>query len=701
VRINSSIKIDGLLDDKAWQQASLLDAFIQREPLEGESVSERTEIKIMYDENNLYLAARCWDSEADKIVADVMRRDMYLLNNDCIEIYLDTYHDHRTAFCFCTNALGAQRDGEVVPDLSEELQNWDWNGIWENVSRIDSSGWTAEIAIPFKTLRFSTGPEMVWGFNVARYIPRKREEAYWSPVLREYGYLGKYRIADYGHLTGLQDIKHPEKVQIKPYALSGIERDLEINTDYEKRFNLGLDAKYLLTPNLTFDVTVNTDFAQVEADQEQVNLTRFELFYPEKREFFLEGASIFRLGERTLSPLTPPNEFFFSRRIGLSEDNELVPLIGGIRLTGKTTSYNIGLLNIFADRTRYYDEDDNLVEIPRTNFSTLRIQKDVMQKSAIGIMGTNKESLDNDYYNRSAALDANIFLTENTQVGGYLAKTFTPDLVNKDLAGYIDFYHSDDLLNIFVSQNSIGENFNPELGFFPRTGIRKSQIELWVSPRPGILSIRQLFIFNNFMYITDQQQQLETRKNYTGLFSDFDTGAYFFIIYVQNYERLTEEFEIHEDVIIPIDIYRFNYIYSELQSDRSKSLAARLIFSSGGFFDGHLTEYGIMGDIKFGSQLTVNLELDVNDVRLPYGNFRTTLLGTRIIYSFTPNVFIKPYLQWNSETNRFISNVLFNFIHTPGSDLYFVYNEELKRESNKFVSKNRTFVVKFTYLFNF
>lgn len=301
-RIDGSIKIDGCLNEKEWLKAVLVNHFLQREPEEGAPVSEPTEVRVLYDEKNLYLGFRCLDSQIEKIVADAMRRDRPLLNNDCVEVFLDTYHDHRNAFCFCTNPLGAQRDGILVAELSDEEHNRDWNGVWSNASRIDSGGWTAEMAIPFKTLRFNEDDDMTWGINFARYIPRKREESFWAAILQDYGFWGKYRISAYGHLIGLTGLQHPQKFEIKPFILPGLERDFAETASYNRKFDFGLDARYHLTPNLMADISYNTDFAQVEADQEQVNLTRFELFFPEKRDFFLEGASIFRFGERSFSP---------------------------------------------------------------------------------------------------------------------------------------------------------------------------------------------------------------------------------------------------------------------------------------------------------------------------------------------------------------------------------------------------------------
>jgi len=698
---NDSPTIDGILNETIWQQSANTSKFIQREPNEGSEVSEKTIVYICYDKENIYFGFSCSDSNASEIIATEMRRDEYLQNNDFIEIYLDTYHDHRSAFYFATNPLGAKRDGIVVSELPGMNQNWDWNGVWEVATDWDNTGgWTAEIAIPFKTLRFTSADIMTWGLNMARYIPRKREEAFWAPISREYGYWGKYNISIFGHLEGLANIQQPTKLELKPFALTGLGKDFTESTDYTRKLQVGLDARYLLTPNLTATLTYNTDFAQVEADQEQVNLSRFELFLPEKREFFLEGANTFNFEERAYNFLSQPNKLFFSRRIGLSEDNEMIPLIGGIKLTGKEGPFNIGFLNIVSDDIQYYNDDDEYINIPKTNYSVLRIQQDIFTNSSIGIIGLNKQSLEGIGYARNFGVDANFYLTKNTQVGGFLASSHEPLITKNNYAGYADIYHTDDLFTLFASQNSIQENFNAEMGFFPRTGIRTTQLNTGISPRPEILNIRQLFLFNNFNYVTDQNSLLESRTNLTGFFSLFKNGSYLFGAYVQNYERLTEEFEIHDDVIIPESIYRFDYYMLEYQTDRSKPFAGSLLYGDGDFFNGSLRSFVFKGYLKAGGHLTMELMVDYNDAQLATGNFNTTLVGARIVYSFTPYLFIKPYIQWNSDTQKVISNVLLNFIHRPGSDLFVVYNEEFDVSQPSPVTENRTILVKMTYLFN-
>jgi hypothetical protein len=700
VRVEGGIRIDGQLDEKAWEKAAVIDRFIQREPQEGRPCSERTEVRILYDERNLYIAFRCWDSDIRNVVANEMRRDISLLDNDCIEIYLDTYHDHRTAFYFSTNPLGAQRDGIITANLSDEEQNWDWNGVWDNASSIDGAGWTAEIAIPFQTLRFQSGEGTIWGINLARVIPRKREEAYWSPISRDFGWTGKYRVEVYGHLIGLGELMQPGDLEVKPFALVGTQRDFEEGGPVERKLMGGIDAKYHLTPNLTVDLSWNTDFAQVEADQEQTNLTRFELFYPEKRDFFLEGAAIFRFGERFYSPFLPASVLFFSRRIGLSEDNTMIPLLGGVKITGKAGSLNVGLLNMTAERSRYTNEDDEFKVVPRTNFSVLRLRQDILANSSIGLIALNKQSLDDANFNRNVGLDATIYLTPNTQVSGFLAKTSTPNMRGRDLAAYGDFYYNDDFWTLLVTQNTVQDNFNPEMGFFPRTGIRKSELSFGISPRPKFLNIRQLALFDDFYYITNQRGELESRWNYTGFYSQFQDGSWWFAILSTNYEWLTEDFEIHDGVnIVPGD-YRFTNLMSQFQSDMSKSLSATLSVNAGDFYDGTLYGYGIGANLKLGSRLTLNLQFNHNEVKLSAGPFTTTILGARVLYTFSPKLFAKAFIQWNSDNYAVSGNFLVSFIHTPGSDLFLVYNEELSTGGKELRTNNRTVMLKFTYLFN-
>jgi len=331
IRTTKSIKIDGQLDDPAWQDSEVITGLTQKEPEEGESATELTEIRILYDDKFIYFGFTCFDSEPDKIVAKEMRRDAELRHDDYIEVFLDTYHDHRNAVYFVTNPTGAKRDGLIREEGTNV--NWDWDGWWYTKSHRSQKGWTAEMAIPFYTLRYSQAGVQTWGINFSRQIARKKEELYWAPIIRDYGYFGKFRVSFYGNLTGLEDLKQGKRLHVMPYVIGGGKQEEESSMGFSA--DAGLDLKYRLTSNLTADVSVNTDFAQVESDLEQFNLTRFPLFFPEKRTFFLEGSEIFRIAEKA-RPFEPQGMFlFYSRTIGLSEDGEMIPVMGGLRVTGK------------------------------------------------------------------------------------------------------------------------------------------------------------------------------------------------------------------------------------------------------------------------------------------------------------------------------------------------------------------------------
>ena len=700
VRTVERIVIDGKLNDAAWKRAASSDRFIQREPSEGLPVSENTTLRLLFDDRYLYVGIRCDDSHVSQIVANELRRDAVLIDNDCVELYIDTYHDHRTAFFFATNALGAQRDGIIIADVNDEDQNWDWNGVWENASTIDSAGWSAEFAIPFQTLRFQAGDNAVWGLNVSRLIPRKREETYWTPIKRDYGWAGKYRVSVYGHLLGLGVLRQPGDFELKPFVLAGAERDFEKQPHGVFRKGLGFDLKYHLTTNITADVSVNTDFAQVEADQEQTNLTRFELLFPEKRDFFLEGASIFRFGERSYSPLMPASVLFFSRRIGLSEDNTVIPLLGGAKVTGKTDGLSIGLLNMTADRSTYLNDDNQEVSVPRTNFGVLRLRQDILENSSLGILALNKQSLGNGSFNRALGFDANVYLSPNTQVGGFAAKSFSPDTKGKDFAGYADFVYSDDLFSLFLSQNTIQDNFNPEMGYFQRTGIRRSEVSAGISPRPDILNIRQIVFFNDFHYIANQQGGLEARYNYVGIWSQFVDGASLLALMSWNVENLTESFDLSDDVAIAAGGYRFANLFAQFDTDKSRTLSGSLLGRFGKFYDGDIVGYGGSLNLKIGSHVAWNIQCERNVLDVSAGNVTTTLLGTRFTYAFSPRLFAKAFVQWNSKNQEILANVLLSFIHTPGSDLFVVYNDQLSTKGSGVSSLYRTLLLKFTYLFS-
>ncbi len=700
IRVSPPVTIDGRLDDPAWAGAAGAGGFVQREPEEGRPATERTEVRILYDSENIYFGIRCFDREPDRIVANEMRRDAELESNDFFEILIDTYHDSRNAFYFATNPLGCQLDAQIRDDGASINKNWD--GIWLCRAARDAQGWTAEIAIPFYTLRFGKNPRPVWGINFGRRIARKKEEDFWVPVLRDYGFMGKYRASFFGHLDGLEDIRQGKSLQIMPYLIGGASQ-ADRGEPLAGTANAGLDMKARLTSNITADLTINTDFAQVESDQEQFNLTRFSLFYPEKREFFLEGADIFRFGERFQEREPPSTMLFFSRTIGLTEDGRTVPLLGGVKVTGKAGPFDLGVLNIITDRLSYLDDDDNRVSLARTNFSVVRLKSDIFEKSSIGVIGLSKDPLGGaDPYNRAAGLDFSLAFGPNFQGAGFLAKTFSPGSAGKDWAGHLDLIWNSDLLSGDMSYTDIGAGFDAEMGFVPRTDIRKFKASFGLAPRPDFLGLRQTYFMENFTYIEDHAGVLQSRNNMAGAFNIFQNGTELFFGLMSSYEFLTEPFEIESGVFIPAGAHSYDMFVGMFNSDRSRDLSAEAELDAGGFYNGRLTSLRAQGDVKASRNFSLEFIYNHNAFALPVpgGRFNTNIGAARLVYSFSPDLYAKAFLQWNDTDEMFKSNLLVRWIYKPGANVYFIYNESRRIGPAGYI-KDRTVMLKVSFLFNY
>lgn len=698
-RITTAPVIDGRLDEASWRAAFRISHLTQLEPEEGMPASESTEVFISYDQFTLYIGIRCFDHEYTRIVANEMRRDATLQDNDHVEIYLDTFHDHRNAFFFATNPLGTQWDG-LVRNEGENL-NFDWNGIWNCESTIDSLGWSTEIAIPFKSLRFNSSDSMKWGWNIGRFISRKREEDYWTPVLREYGFSGKFKVSHYGNLTGLSNITQGNGLQVKPYVAAEFERDVLIDQSYNHHLDAGLDLKYSITTNLTADLTINTDFAQVEADQEQINLTRFDLFFPEKRDFFLEGADIFFFGERP-SFFNPGTILFFSRRIGLSQDgDEKIPIIGGVRATGKLGSMDVGILSVLTGQKNYINSDSEQVDVPREHSSLLRFKLPLNGNSSVGMIATNRQS-DAQTYNRLLGGDWNVYLSKQTQVGGFIAKSFAPNLEGHDLAGNIDVSHETDLFRFTAQYLSIEDNFRDDLGYVPREGVQKIHFSPSIGPRPDFFNIRQTFFFDDYNHYSDQTGGLQSLYNLIGNFTVFRDGSEFFLGAFQNIEYLDEEFNIHDDAYIPTGTYRFDNYNISVETDKSRDISIRIGGTTGQFYSGMISGIDLGARWKPNIHLKLEASYQRNDIDLPIeqGIFSTNLFSGKINYAFSTKVFSKLFVQWNDDAHEIQSNFLFNYTYLAGSDIYLVINQVWDSEGH-IVPRNQNVIAKFTYLLNY
>ena len=683
--VQEAIVVDGELDERAWASAEPATNFIAQQPRSGDPATEPTEVRILYDDRRIYIGAVCIDSAGSQgIVVNDLSRDFTEEQDDVFAVIFDTFNDNQNGFLFVTNPEGARFDAQVTNDGTSFNLNWD--AIWYVRSKITENGWQTEIAIPFKTLRF-LGQEESWGINFFRRIRRKNEEVYWTPVPRPFR-IG--RVSQAGSLIGISRVQQSRNLYVKPYVSGPITR-LE-GDDVDLKPDVGLDVKWGVSSQLTLDLTVNTEFSQVEADEEQVNLTRFSLFFPEKREFFLENAGFFEFGEGVggfRQRFGPPDLVpFFSRRIGISE-GRLVPILGGARLTGRTGAYTLGLLSMQTDDF----EDD-----PSTNFSVFRVRRDVLQSSNLGVLLVNKEA--GQHFNRTYGVDGNFNFLNSVNLTSYFLKTDTPGVSGQDGAGKIDIAWRDPFWRAQAEFLTIEENFNPEVGFVLRRGIRRSAGEFSVAFRPeGRLPwIREIRPSFEPQYTTDQQNKLLTRVIESQVIVEMEDGGQIFYSYDNTFERLDEVFDIREDQVIPVGDYRFNQSRFLYTSNQSVMFSGQVGFTTGEFFDGNLDSYDLGFQMQPNYRFRAGINWGHNDVTLPTGSFSTDVVGTRVQYSFSTNMFLNALIQYNSDDGEIFSNIRFNLIHKPLSDLFIVYNE---RRLSPGSALDRALIVKFTHLLSF
>ena len=708
-----AIKIDGRLDDPAWKTVAFQGDFLQREPNEGEPASERTEIGILYDKENIYFGFKCYDSEPHKIIAREMRRDAIVDDDDYFEMIIDTYHDKRSGYYFITNPYGSKRESVLANEGRDYNPNWD--GVWQCKARVNEDGWFVEIAIPWKTLRFAEQDSSIWGFNCARMIRRKNEHVFWQLIPRDMGRTGVFRLSEAGTIQGLTHLKMGGNLELKPYFLGGLENDLNTDFTTDRLSDIGLDTKVSITANLALDITLNTDFAQVEADEEQVNLTRFSLYYPEKREFFLEGAETFSFGSAGLRRWHRGDtdmDLFYSRRLGLVDGHE-ARILAGAKMVGKIGQYRIGVMNIFTDDVSYINEENETVKVNATNFSVLRFSRDVLRRGSIGLLLLNKEETDSDHYNRSLGIDANLPLSVYLTVSGYLAGTFGPDLVEdgerfdmnrQNMAAKLSLDYNSDLWQFSASYQDIGMRFNPEMGFNRRTDYRYSTASMEYSPRPQNSKIIRKFGYQiEGNYRSDHDNVMLDSEVGASYSIEFQNSARFNIDINRNREFIDYDWEVREGYLIPMGTYT-GYDYSlRFESDKSRSIAGEVNLKYGDYYTGHNTAFNLNSTITRIHPIRLEMNYLHNYVDLPEGNFHTNTLGVRIFYFFSTELYLKAYVQWNDDKlsfdgrERVISNVLLRWIYSPASNLYLVYNDGRLVGPDQTEITNRTFMVKATF----
>jgi hypothetical protein len=706
VRASGAIIIDGALDEPDWSRAPVANGFIQSEPREGETASEETEVRILYDTTNLYIGVLARDREPNAILTAELAKDFNRQSGDAFEIVLDTFGDGRNGYMFATNARGAKWDAQMINEGREINENWD--ALWQVRTRITEEGWYAEIAIPFRTLRFGSAALQTWGVNFLRRIRRRNEDSFWAPVPRVYDLT---RVSLAGTLERLQDVRPGSDLRVKPYLLgsSGASNVASIGADAD----VGVDVKYGVTTGLTWDFTVNTDFSQVEADEQQVNLTRFSLFFPEKRDFFLENSGVFQFGQGTGLLFTgggtgtggggffPPRGqdaiLFFSRRIGLSPTGESIPILGGTRLTGRVGQYSVGLLTI---------QQRSAGSSPAANYSAFRLRRNVLANSDIGVIVLNKDA-EGTPYNRVAGADANFRFFENLNLNAAAARTFSPAAAvsgtGSESMGRAGASYRDNRWDLTAFYLRIGERFNDEMGFVPRIGVSKFESQYGVRFRPRRISrwFREAFPHVGYMNISRLTGDLQSRLVQAHLGLNFQDGSGGELGVDPATENLVEPFVINRrrGIVIPAGRYEFRDWFFTWRTNASAPLSFSGRAGVGDFYNGYKQSYAFGAALRLAGRLNASITESRNQISLAAGGYTTDLITARVEYGFSTTAFVNALVQYNTDAREWSSNLRFNIIHRPLSDIYIVFNE--RRDTDTGGMLDRALVVKMTYMVAF
>jgi uncharacterized protein DUF5916/cellulose/xylan binding protein with CBM9 domain len=713
--------IDGRVGEAEWARAEPFSAFVQQEPNEGQPATERTEIRFLIDQRNLYIAIICYDSAPGEIVVSESRRDASLADTDSIEILLDTFNDGQNAFVFGTNPFGIELDGQVMGEGqnagggfiasgvggSQRGQvrgfNANWDADFTVRAGMTERGWEAEFAIPLKTLRYNAGSDRTWGVNVMRNIRRKNEQVFLSAVPRGYSL---YRVSSGGKLNGL-NLPTRRDLRFIPYVSGSVNDDKTLLTNQiDRTGRIGLDAKWGVRADLTLDATINTDFAQVEADEEQVNLTRFALFFPEKRPFFLENAQLFQVGQPQAVDL------FFSRRVGLDPSGQPIDIIGGARLSGKLGGgYNLGLLNLQTDEA--FDPRTGAGVAPGNNFTVMRLQREVGRSNFGGIF-VNRQGVGDlapaDDFNRAYAVDASWQASENGRVFAFLARTDSPTVKGgSDYAGRAYYNYAGPVWSSAIGYSQVGNRFNPEVGFLQRKAYRRVESRYAWSYQPKQWPlIRRLVSSLNYNVYVDLQNQLESTFGHWHVFEIQPQrgGRITYTMDLQQ-DRPRLPFTVYQDVagrrvIIPPGEYASWTGGIEYISDPSAPVNVALQTKNGKFYDGDHFGWEFALGLRMGARLITSAGWTRDDITLPFGSFKNDLVPINVSYSFTSLASVQGLMQYNRQTSSISSNIRLALLNRSGTGIFAVYND--RRDTSDITDDallGRSFIVKYTRLVDF
>ena len=657
--ITSPIKMDGVLDEPEWARAPHISNFTQRELDENAPATEQTEVAILYSRTDLYIGIWCFDKEPDKIVAQRMKWDFDTDSDDNFQIILDTYGDRRNAYFFAVNPNGSQADA-LIQDNGRK-SNSDWNGVWYAAATKTDRGWFAEVRIPFSTLRFSPANAQTWGINFERNIRHKREQDRWQGWSRD---VSLRQISRAGTLEGLRDLARMRIFEFRPYVVGGLEKDR--GEKALRKGDLGLDFSYLVNPTVKMDFTVNPDFAQVESDQLIVNLTRFSISYPEKRQFFLEGKNFFDFSLGRAQP-------FYSRRIGSVQGQEAA-IIGGARFLGKMGGTTLGIMELQTGRTDISNS---------TNFSLVRLKQDLGEESSVGFLAIG--SAQSGHFNGTGGVDAlvstsKLFGNKNFQIGGAFAATYTSGAEDATGTAHRLFVsYPNDLVEFTGSWERVGLGFNPEVGFLSRTSYQVFSTELVVSPRPKFLPwVRQLELkpIELSYYIDDVTKEMQSvYMEFVPLALSLKSGDAFEFNIQRSAENLTEDFEIRDGYVIPAGRYWTDRASLQVETFEGRPVVAAAGFGWGEFYDGTSTEWETGLAWKPGKRFSASADYARTDIRLAAGAFAIDEVVARLNLSLNPRLYGSVFGQWNNDDDEILFNFRVTWIPKPGAYLYFVLNQ--------------------------
>jgi hypothetical protein len=698
VRLTTPLRLDGSLDEALYRTITPISGFVQNEPANGEPATEKTEIWLSFDADNVYVSMRASESAPERMIVNEMRRDSFnVLQNENFQFAFDTFHDGRNAVSFQFNPIGGRMDGQVT---NESQYNGDWNPIWNLHVQRTAGGWTAEAAVPFKSLRFRPGTAQIWGFQSRRINRWKNEVSYLTPLPAGTGVNGHSRVSNFSTMVGLEVPSGSRPLDLKPYVTSNVTTDLAGAAPVRNKVgkDFGFDAKYAVTQNLTADFTYNTDFAQVEADEQQINLSRFSLFFPEKREFFLENQGIFQFGGANSNAGSETPVLFYSRRIGLDAGQQ-IPLEAGGRLSGRVGRYTVGVMNIQT-------EDVDAINLASTNFTAARVKRDILRRSSIGAIVTRRSVATSGAGDAGTlGVDGTFAFFSNLSVNTYWAQTKTPGTGDDDTSYRAQMEYAGDRYGVQLERTAVGRDFDPQVGFMRREDFHKMRGQLRFSPRPvnHFTAVRKFTYQTSVEHFTDPDNNFESRERHLEFSGDFNSSDSFGFDLSEFRENIVRPFTLVPGVEVPAGEYKYTALEASFTVGQQRRMSGTWTASAGQFYGGTRTTIGFSGArVKVTPQFSFEPGISINRVDLPYAEFTAKLASTRATYTITPLMFVSGLVQYNSTANAMSTNVRLRWEYQPGSELFVVYNDGRDTFGSRFATlQNRALIFKINKLFRF